>query len=93
MTGDDLPSRDRIKKMIEKLQGSQSDVPDLPDDKVRLIWKDHTTMVPVPDSAGNEYYLDVEEGRLYRFNLANAWATNLQNEDSEGLMETADEDE
>lgn len=92
MTGDDLPSRDRIKKMIEKLQGSRSDVPELLDEKVDLIWKEHATIVPVPDSADSEYYMDVEDGLLYRFNLANAWATNLQNEDSEELMETADED-
>lgn len=80
MNGDEMPTRDELKRLIRKLQGSQAEVPELPDEKVELIWADHTTLVPIPDGSDRDYYLDVEGGGLYQFDLAEAWATNLQRE-------------
>lgn len=86
MNDDETPTRDELKRLIRKLQGSQAEVPELPDEKVELIWADHTTVVEIPDGNGRDYYLDVDGGKLYRFDLTEAWVTNLQRE-SEGLAD------
>lgn len=74
------PSRDELKRLLRKLRGSGADVPRLPEEKITLIWADHTTVVPMPDGSDREYYLDVDGGGLYRFDLTEAWITNLHHE-------------
>lgn len=78
------PSRGQLKRLLRKLRSGGKDVPELSDEKIKLIWADHTTAVEIPDGNGREYYLDVDDDRLYRFDLTEAWVTNLQRE-SEGL--------
>ena len=34
----------------------------------------------MPGGSGREYYLDVDDGGLYRFDLIEAWITNLRRE-------------
>lgn len=55
-------------------------MPELPNEKIKRIWADHITAVEIPNGNGREYYLDVDGGRLYRFDLIEAWVTNLQRE-------------
>lgn len=78
---DEIPtSRDALKRLLSELRSSQADVPELPDEQVSLIWEDHTTVTKVPGT-DRRYYLDVESGGLYWFDLTEAWITNLHQED------------
>lgn len=85
------PSRDELKRLLRQLRSGGENVPELPAEKTSLIWEDHTTAVEIPDGNGREYYLDVDGGGLYRFDLTEAWIENLHREGDDPAGERAAE--